>query len=194
MNYCNHCGARVIEIIPPGDNRLRHVCPACGAVHYRNPKIVTGCIPEWEGRILLCRRAIEPRYGLWTLPAGFMENGETTAEGAARETLEEAGARVELGQVAQITREARDNSLFVEINDHDLVELSKQVLTFDPANSVLVVSGNALKLDDCTTRLKVARLALPPSPEYPALPVPAMVRMVPVPVTTRTQLFWSSAM
>lgn len=96
MNYCNHCGARVIEIIPPGDNRLRHVCPACGAVHYRNPKIVTGCIPEWEGRILLCRRAIEPRYGLWTLPAGFMENGETTREGAARESLEEAQARVEV--------------------------------------------------------------------------------------------------
>ncbi len=66
-------------------------------IHYLNPKLVVGCIPEWEGQILLCRRAIEPRRGLWTLPAGFMENGETTAQGAMRETLEEACARVELG-------------------------------------------------------------------------------------------------
>ena len=70
------------------------MCPSCGAIHYENPKIVVGCIPVWEDRVLLCRRAIEPRYGYWTLPAGFMENGESTAEGAARETLEEAGARV----------------------------------------------------------------------------------------------------
>jgi ADP-ribose pyrophosphatase YjhB (NUDIX family) len=75
----------------------RDVCDACGSIHYVNPKLVLGSIPEWEGRILLCRRAIEPRYGYWTLPAGFMENGETTGEGAARETLEEAGARIELG-------------------------------------------------------------------------------------------------
>jgi ADP-ribose pyrophosphatase YjhB (NUDIX family) len=72
------------------------MCPSCGAIHYQNPKMVVGCIPEWEDSILLCRRAIEPKYGLWTLPAGFMENGETAAEGAARETLEEAGARVDV--------------------------------------------------------------------------------------------------
>ena len=96
MNFCSHCGHPVRVEIPAGDNRLRHVCPACGAVHYHNPKMVVGCIPEWEDKVLLCRRAIEPRHGLWTLPAGFMENGETTAEGAARETLEEAGARVEV--------------------------------------------------------------------------------------------------
>lgn len=96
MNFCSHCGTPVQIEIPVGDNRLRHVCPACGAVHYQNPKVVVGCIPEWEDKILLCRRAIEPKYGLWTLPAGFMENGETTAEGAMRETLEEAGARVAL--------------------------------------------------------------------------------------------------
>ena len=82
--------------IPAGDNRPRHICAACGAIHYENPKMVVGCIPEWDNKILLCRRAIEPKYGLWTLPAGFMENGETTGEGAARETLEEAGARVDL--------------------------------------------------------------------------------------------------
>ncbi len=97
MKYCSRCGEEVSLCIPPGDNYPRHVCTVCGKIHYRNPKMVVGCIPEWEDKILLCRRAIEPRYGLWTLPAGFMENGETTAEGAARETREEAGANIELG-------------------------------------------------------------------------------------------------
>ena len=96
MNYCNHCGARIERRIPEGDNRLREVCTACGYIHYQNPKIVAGCIAEWGDRILLCRRAIEPRYGLWTLPAGFMENGETALEAAVRETQEEANARVEV--------------------------------------------------------------------------------------------------
>ncbi len=96
MKYCSQCGSPLSIEIPPGDNRPRHMCLSCGSIHYVNPKMVVGCIPEWEDKILLCRRAIEPKYGLWTLPAGFMENGETTAEGAARETLEEAGARVEI--------------------------------------------------------------------------------------------------
>lgn len=95
MNYCSQCGATVIQRIPPGDNLPRYVCDSCGAVHYQNPKIVSGCIPEWEDRILLCRRAIEPRRGYWTLPAGFMENGETTQAAAAREAHEEAGAVME---------------------------------------------------------------------------------------------------
>jgi ADP-ribose pyrophosphatase YjhB (NUDIX family) len=97
MKYCSNCGASVRLRMPPGDNRERHVCDECGIVHYQNPKVVVGCIPEWEDRILLCRRAIEPRHGLWTLPAGFMERGETTQAGAARETLEEANARVDIG-------------------------------------------------------------------------------------------------
>jgi len=96
MNYCSHCGAPVSHRIPDGDNRHRYVCESCGTIHYQNPRMVVGCLPEWGDQVLLCRRAIEPRYGLWTLPAGFMENGESTAEGAARETLEEAGARVEI--------------------------------------------------------------------------------------------------
>jgi ADP-ribose pyrophosphatase YjhB (NUDIX family) len=96
MKYCCHCGAPVVIRIPPGDNRPRYVCAHCDSIHYQNPRIVVGCLPEWDDKILLCRRAIEPRHGYWTLPAGFMENGETTAEGAARETLEEAGARVEV--------------------------------------------------------------------------------------------------
>ena len=82
---------------PADDNRERPVCPACGTVHYVNPLLVVGTIPVADdGRILLCRRAIEPRRGLWTLPAGFMELGETTADGALRETVEEAGARIAL--------------------------------------------------------------------------------------------------
>ena len=99
MNYCSKCGSPVTSRIPPGDDRPRHICDACGTIFYSNPKIVAGCIPQWGEQLLLCRRAIEPRSGLWTLPAGFMENGESTAEAAARETLEEANARVEMGQL-----------------------------------------------------------------------------------------------
>lgn len=97
INFCCTCGGTVALRVPTGDSLPRHVCDACGAIHYRNPKLVTGTLPEWEGRVLLCRRAIEPRHGLWTLPAGFMENGETVAAAAIRETVEEAGARIELG-------------------------------------------------------------------------------------------------
>ena len=95
MKFCSECGRPVERRIPPEDNRERYVCAHCATVHYQNPRVVAGCIPEWEGRILLCKRAIEPRYGLWTLPAGFMENDETTIEAAVRETLEEAHARVD---------------------------------------------------------------------------------------------------
>lgn len=95
MNFCSNCGATVEFKIPEGDNLPRFVCDRCGVIHYQNPKIVTGCIPEWENKILLCKRAIQPRRGLWTLPAGFMENQETTAEAAVRETLEETNATVE---------------------------------------------------------------------------------------------------
>ena len=96
INYCNQCGAGVELRVPEGDNLPRYVCGECGAIHYQNPKIVAGCIPEWQGRILLCRRAIEPRYGLWTIPAGFMENRETVEQAAARETDEEARAKVDI--------------------------------------------------------------------------------------------------
>ncbi|MCK6429021.1 MAG: NUDIX hydrolase [Burkholderiaceae bacterium] len=95
--FCSVCGHAVVRRVPQGDNRERDCCDHCGTIHYVNPRPVVGTIPVWRDRILLCRRAIEPRYGKWTLPAGFMEIGETTAEGALRETLEEAGARVELG-------------------------------------------------------------------------------------------------
>jgi ADP-ribose pyrophosphatase YjhB (NUDIX family) len=96
MKYCSQCGSTLGLAVPQGDNRPRHLCNGCGHIHYQNPKIVTGVIPEWGERLLLCRRAIEPRYGLWTLPAGFMENGESADEGAAREALEEANARIRI--------------------------------------------------------------------------------------------------
>lgn len=99
MNFCSHCGHAVIQKTPDGDSRLRFVCENCQTVHYQNPKVVCGCLPVWEDRVLLCRRAIEPRRGFWTLPAGFMENGETTPEAAARETAEEAAARVTVGEL-----------------------------------------------------------------------------------------------
>jgi ADP-ribose pyrophosphatase YjhB (NUDIX family) len=96
IKFCNSCGATVTHRIPEGDSLARAVCDACGTIHYQNPKIVVGCLPAYGDRILICKRAIEPRHGLWTLPAGFMENNESAAEGAAREALEEANARVEI--------------------------------------------------------------------------------------------------
>src|SRR6478736_5861287 len=100
MKFCSECAHPVSFFTPLNDNRPRFVCEQCGTIHYQNPKMVVGSIPVWETNgathILLCKRAIEPRLGYWTLPAGFMENNETTAEAARRETVEEAGARIEL--------------------------------------------------------------------------------------------------
>ncbi len=87
MNYCSQCGATITLIIPPDDNRLRYVCSSCRTVYYQNPKVVAGCIPEHEGKVLLCKRAIDPRMGCWTLPAGYMELAETSLEAAVRETF-----------------------------------------------------------------------------------------------------------
>ncbi|MET0282117.1 MAG: NUDIX hydrolase [Steroidobacteraceae bacterium] len=95
--FCSYCGARTVIAVPPEDSHPRRICPQCQAVHYENPLLVVGCVPEFEGRILLCRRAIEPRHGFWTVPAGFMELDETLEQGAARECHEEALARVEIG-------------------------------------------------------------------------------------------------
>ena len=94
MKYCPDCGAAVELRVPADDNRPRHICTKCGVIHYQNPRMVIASIPQWEDKVLLCRRAIEPQYGKWTLPGGFMENGESTSEAAIRETLEEACARI----------------------------------------------------------------------------------------------------
>lgn len=96
MKFCSLCGSAVEKKVPEGDNRYRHICIECGTIHYQNPNIVTGCLVECDGLILMCKRAIEPRKGLWTLPAGFLENDETTIDAAKRETWEEAKARVEV--------------------------------------------------------------------------------------------------
>ena len=96
MNFCSACGEKVTITIPEGDNRPRHICDSCHVIHYQNPKMVVGCLVEHDNKILLCKRAIEPCYGLWTLPAGFMENNETTMQAAQRETIEEACADVEV--------------------------------------------------------------------------------------------------
>jgi len=102
MKYCSTCGHPVEQRIPEGDNRHRYVCTNCNTIHYQNPRIIAGTVPVWEGKILLCRRAIEPRYGYWTLPAGFMENAETTVEAAERETLEEALAEINIDDLYSI--------------------------------------------------------------------------------------------
>ena len=94
MKYCSHCAAPVEFTVPPDDDRPRFVCPGCGVVHYQNPRLVVGCIPVWQDQILLCLRDIEPRRGKWTLPAGYLENGESVMAGARRETVEETGATI----------------------------------------------------------------------------------------------------
>ena len=99
MNFCVICGYKTIEKIPLGDHQLRRVCTDCGNIHYINPKVICGALVLWENKVLLCRRAIEPRYGLWTLPAGYMELFETMEQGAARETQEEAEAEIEIKQL-----------------------------------------------------------------------------------------------
>lgn len=113
MNFCSACGAQLTLKIPVGDSLPRHVCNACGSIHYRNPRLVVGALPVWEDRVLLCRRAIEPRHGKWTLPAGFMENGETVADAARRETLEEACARIDLGEMYTLISVPQINQVHV---------------------------------------------------------------------------------
>lgn len=95
MKFCSDCGSEVQRLIPAGDDRERYVCVSCEVIHYQNPRIITGCLPLHEDKVLLCKRAIEPRLGYWTLPAGFMENSETTEEGALRESWEEAKATID---------------------------------------------------------------------------------------------------
>jgi ADP-ribose pyrophosphatase YjhB (NUDIX family) len=113
MRFCSNCGAPVARRVPPGDNLPRWVCESCNTIHYENPKMIVGCVAEWEGRVLLCRRAIEPRYGLWTVPAGFLENGETTVHGAQRETLEEANARVDIATLFSLYNLPHINQVYM---------------------------------------------------------------------------------
>ena len=113
MKFCSECGQAVEQRIPAGDNLPRYVCTTCHTIHYQNPKIVAGCIPEWEDKVLLCRRAIEPRHGLWTLPAGFMENRETTQQAAQRETWEEAHAEVDIASLYAVYSVPRISQVYM---------------------------------------------------------------------------------
>ena len=134
MKFCANCAAPVARRVPPGDTLPRWVCDQCGEIHYQNPKLVIGTLPEHEGRVLLCRRAIEPRYGYWTLPAGFMENDETTAQAAARETLEEAGAPVELAELFTLISVPRVNQV------HLYYRARLRGLEFNPGEETLEVA------------------------------------------------------
>lgn len=114
MKYCSRCGSSALQYrVPDGDTLPRCVCTACGTVHYENPKIVVGCLPVWNEQVLLCQRAIEPRRGLWTLPAGFLENGETLRAGAERETEEEARARIAIGPLYTLISLPRINQVYI---------------------------------------------------------------------------------
>lgn len=103
MKYCSNCAAEILIMVPEGDNLPRHTCPKCDSIFYHNPRVIAGCLPVYEDKVLLCKRAIQPRLGFWTLPAGFMENGESTEEAALRETLEEANADATLTSLYTLT-------------------------------------------------------------------------------------------
>ncbi len=113
MKFCSACGQPVTIKVPDGDHLPRFVCTACGTIHYENPRIIAGCVIETEGKILLCKRAIEPRLGYWTIPAGFMENGESVQNAAAREAIEEALAHVEIGSLLAIVNVLHANQVHI---------------------------------------------------------------------------------
>ena len=113
MNFCSACGQPVLQKIPDGDHLPRHVCTSCGTIHYQNPRIIAGCVIDVDGRILLCKRAIEPRRGYWTVPAGFMENGEAVQDAAAREAMEEALAHVRIGSLLAIVNVLRAHQVHI---------------------------------------------------------------------------------
>ena len=115
MNFCSHCGSdRLKQEVPEGDNHLRKVCQDCRTIHYRNPKIVTGCLPVWKDQVLLCRRAIEPAYGRWNIPSGYLENGESVVEGAKREVREEAAAEVAIHYLATLYNIERIHQVYLQ--------------------------------------------------------------------------------
>ena len=115
MKYCSHCGSdRLHRSIPPGDTHPRQVCQNCATVHYQNPKLVVGCLPIWEDRVLLCRRAIEPAYGRWNIPSGYLENGESVANGARREVREEAKAEVDIHYLATLYDLERIHQVYLQ--------------------------------------------------------------------------------
>ena len=115
MHFCSHCGSdRLERQVPEWDNRPRIVCANCNTIHYQNPKIVTGCLPVWKDQVLLCRRAIEPAYGLWNIPSGYLENGESVEEGAVREVWEEAEGKVRVDYLITLYNLHKVNQLYLQ--------------------------------------------------------------------------------
>ena len=115
MNFCSHCGSDRLQLrVPESDNRQRIVCRNCQTIHYQNPKVVTGCLPVWGDQVLLCRRAIEPAYGLWNVPSGYLENGETVVEGAQREVREEAAAEVDIHYLITLYNLTKVNQVYLQ--------------------------------------------------------------------------------
>ncbi|MGB3799485.1 MAG: NUDIX hydrolase [Lewinella sp.] len=115
MNYCSHCGsADLVLRVPDLDNQERIVCNNCQTIHYQNPKVVTGCLPVWQDRVLLCRRAIEPRHGLWNVPSGYLENGESVESGARREVREEAAAEVDVAYLITLYNLQKVNQVYLQ--------------------------------------------------------------------------------
>ena len=135
LKHCRSCGTAVVSRLPDdGDTKVRAVCPACNTVHYDNPLNVVGTVPIWgedNAQVLLCKRNIEPRWGKWTLPAGFMEMGETTAQGAARETIEEAGAQFQLQDLFTVMNVVRVGQL------HLFYRAKLLSLDFDPGHETI---------------------------------------------------------
>jgi ADP-ribose pyrophosphatase YjhB (NUDIX family) len=113
MKFCSNCANPVALNVPPGDHLPRYACANCGTIHYENPRIIAGCVIEHEGKILLCKRAIEPRLGFWTTPAGFMENGESVQNAAAREAMEEALANVRIGTLLSVVNVLRAHQVHI---------------------------------------------------------------------------------
>ncbi|QTN38913.1 NUDIX hydrolase [Cryomorphaceae bacterium] len=141
MNYCSHCGSSRLDFtIPEGDNRLRFVCQNCGRIHYQNPRMIVGCLPLWKGHILLARRNIEPRFGLWNLPSGFLENGETVEEGALRELHEETHATGRIIRPHAVYNLPHANQVYLHFlveldSDHyELTPESSEIAFFSPEN------------------------------------------------------------
>ena len=149
MKFCSNCGHAIELKIPPGDHMPRFVCPACGAIHYQNPRIVAGCVPEHDSRILMCRRAIEPRRGYWTFPAGFMENGETMQDAARRESVEEALAAVEIGSLLSIVHVLHADQVHVTFR----ARLARPEFGVGPESlEVVLCEEDALPWDDIAFR------------------------------------------
>ena len=131
MNFCSDCGSKLEKRVPEGDNLERDCCTKCDLIHYSNPKVIVGTVPIKDNKVLLCKRAIQPRYGLWTLPAGFLENGETIEEGALRETKEETNTEVKMGKLYAIFNIPQINQVYMlhlaEVINEDYGETSESL-------------------------------------------------------------------